>query len=308
MSAGDQDLFGTMIKVENKDIFVDLRQNSGGVYLKLSERNGKSRSTILIPASGINRLKAVLEEVSAISSKNPRVSAERKNRIVSDPGVVSRSVYVTGLAWTTDKDGLTAHFSSVAPVKNATILYKNRGGIARSLGCGVVEFNSQKDAINAVKELDESALDGRTIKCREDRNVDESASAPTHAPAPAATTSSSAVATTTKEKNPRKKRSTPASSNDNTNNNNNNEQKVAVPTKVFVASLSFDSTNEDLSAFFSNVGEVVNAEVLMTRKGRSQGRGIVEFAAADDAADAIERLNGKELQGRAITVREYYNI
>lgn len=59
--------------MENKDIFVDLRQNSSGVYLKLSERNGKSRSTILIPASGIVRLKSVLEEVAIVSANNIRV-------------------------------------------------------------------------------------------------------------------------------------------------------------------------------------------------------------------------------------------
>ena len=35
---------------------MDLKQNGSGVYLKLSERNGKSRNTVLIPASGIGRL------------------------------------------------------------------------------------------------------------------------------------------------------------------------------------------------------------------------------------------------------------
>lgn len=73
MSAGDQDLFGTMIKVENKDIFVDLKKNSNGVYLKLSERNGKSRNTVLIPSSGIARLKAVLDEIMTISATTNKV-------------------------------------------------------------------------------------------------------------------------------------------------------------------------------------------------------------------------------------------
>jgi hypothetical protein len=59
-------------RVENKDIFVDLKKNSNGVYLKLSERNGKSRNTVMIPVSGISRLKAVLEEVLTISSQSSR--------------------------------------------------------------------------------------------------------------------------------------------------------------------------------------------------------------------------------------------
>lgn len=61
-------IFHHVTRVENKDIFVDLKKNSNGVYLKLSERNGKSRKTILIPASGIGRLKSVLEEVLNISA------------------------------------------------------------------------------------------------------------------------------------------------------------------------------------------------------------------------------------------------
>ena len=63
-------------RVENKDIFVDLKKNNNGVYLKLSERNGKSRKTILIPASGIARLKAVLEEVMNISSSHSEVRCD----------------------------------------------------------------------------------------------------------------------------------------------------------------------------------------------------------------------------------------
>lgn len=59
--------------MENKDIFVDLKKNSNGTYLKLSERNGKSRKTILIPASGIGRLKAVLEEVMNISAAHSEI-------------------------------------------------------------------------------------------------------------------------------------------------------------------------------------------------------------------------------------------
>lgn len=50
-------------RIENKDIFVDLRRNNNGTYLKLSERTGKMRKTVLIPASGIKKLQGVLEDV-----------------------------------------------------------------------------------------------------------------------------------------------------------------------------------------------------------------------------------------------------
>ena len=64
LNGDSQSLFETMVRVENKDIFVDLKKNRNGVYLKISERrNGNGRNTILIPASGIHKLKAILEEV-----------------------------------------------------------------------------------------------------------------------------------------------------------------------------------------------------------------------------------------------------
>mmetsp|Transcript_7569 Transcript_7569/g.10441 ORF Transcript_7569/g.10441 Transcript_7569/m.10441 type:complete len:282 (-) Transcript_7569:10-855(-) len=170
---GVEDLYGTMIRVENKDIFIDLKQNSSGVYLKLSERNGKNRNTVLIPASGIGRLLSVLDEVSQINVKNTRVSTERKNRIAGDPEVVYRSVYTSGLAWSTEEDALIAHFSQAGPVKNAVVLRKNRRGKSSSMGCGVVEFETAAAAQYAVSILNESTLDGRVIKCREDRIIDD---------------------------------------------------------------------------------------------------------------------------------------
>ena len=67
MRAEDDTIYETMLKVENKDIFIDLKRNKSGVYLKISERNGGSRNTVLIPISGIARLQKVLDDVSAAS-------------------------------------------------------------------------------------------------------------------------------------------------------------------------------------------------------------------------------------------------
>ena len=72
-SAVDDLLFETMLRIENKDIFVDLKKNRSGVYLKISERNGNARNTVLIPASGILRLRRVLDDVAAASVKTKSV-------------------------------------------------------------------------------------------------------------------------------------------------------------------------------------------------------------------------------------------
>lgn len=293
MSAGDlEDLFGTMIKVENKDLFVDLRQNSSGIYLKLSERNGKSRNTVLIPASGISRLKAVLEEVQVISLKNTRISHERKSRVAGDPAVVNRSVYVSGLAWSTSDAGLKAYFMKVAPVKNAVVLRRNRGGKTVSLGCGVVEFGSPEIAQRAVQQLNDTELDGRTIKCREDRTVEESNSnvsaSVTKAPYAGRGGSSGDVEGGAEDQ------------------VRSNAPRVLDPHKVFLTSLSWETTSEDLVQLCSSIGEVLSAEVLMTKKGRSLGHGVVHFADPESAVEAVERLNRQNLDGREITVREFY--
>ena len=62
---------------------------------------------------------------------------------------------------------------------NAHILKTRRrgGGNVLSMGCGVVEFVSREDALNAIATMAESILDGRSVQAREDRVPDESDSA-----------------------------------------------------------------------------------------------------------------------------------
>ena len=50
-----------------------MKRNKSGTYLKISERNGTARNTVLIPASGIPRLKRVLDDVQAASARTKSV-------------------------------------------------------------------------------------------------------------------------------------------------------------------------------------------------------------------------------------------
>jgi RNA recognition motif-containing protein len=76
-------------------------------------------------------------------------------------------------------------------------------------------------------------------------------------------------------------------------------------TKLFVGSLSYNTTDASLEEFFANIGAVVSAKVIMDRdSGRSKGFGFVEMSSDDDAKKAIAELNNKELDGRAIIVNE----
>ena len=75
--------------------------------------------------------------------------------------------------------------------------------------------------------------------------------------------------------------------------------------KLFVGSLSWDTTDESLNAFFATAGTVVSATVIKDKfSGRSRGFGFVEMSSDEEAKKAIETLNGQTLDGRAIVVNE----
>ncbi|MBW3595875.1 MAG: RNA-binding protein [Planctomycetes bacterium] len=72
---------------------------------------------------------------------------------------------------------------------------------------------------------------------------------------------------------------------------------------LYVGNLSYTTTSDDLREAFAEYGEVTSAQVVMDRDtGRSRGFGFVEMN--DGADQAIEALNGADLQGRTITVNE----
>lgn len=76
-------------------------------------------------------------------------------------------------------------------------------------------------------------------------------------------------------------------------------------TKLFVGSLSYNTTDAGLEEFFAAVGNVVSAKVIIDRDtNRSKGFGFVEMSSEEEAKAAVEQLNNKELDGRTIIVNE----
>ncbi len=74
--------------------------------------------------------------------------------------------------------------------------------------------------------------------------------------------------------------------------------------KLYVGGLAWATTDESLSAAFAQAGTVISAVVIKDKfSGRSKGFGFVEMEEAEANA-AIEMWNGKELDGRTITVNE----
>lgn len=74
---------------------------------------------------------------------------------------------------------------------------------------------------------------------------------------------------------------------------------------IFVGNLSYDSTEDSLRALFEEHGEVAEVRVIRSREsGRSRGFGFVEMPSDEEARSAIETLDGKEFDGRALKVNE----
>ena len=76
-------------------------------------------------------------------------------------------------------------------------------------------------------------------------------------------------------------------------------------TRLFVGSLAYSLTEEELRAAFEAVGTVTSARIITDREtGRSRGFGFVEMDDDAQAQEAIKQLNEKELGGRRILVNE----
>jgi RNA recognition motif-containing protein len=75
--------------------------------------------------------------------------------------------------------------------------------------------------------------------------------------------------------------------------------------KLYVGNLPFSATDDSLRDMFGQVGQVESARIITDRDtGRSKGFGFVEMSTEQEASEAIKKFNGKELDGRSLTVNE----
>ena len=75
--------------------------------------------------------------------------------------------------------------------------------------------------------------------------------------------------------------------------------------KLYVGNLSFNTSDQDLSTLFSEVGTVTSTNIIEDREtGRSRGFGFVEMSSKEEGQNAITQFNGKEVDGRELKVNE----
>jgi RNA recognition motif-containing protein len=76
-------------------------------------------------------------------------------------------------------------------------------------------------------------------------------------------------------------------------------------TNIFVGNLPYQTTQEDLESAFSAYGAVERVSIVRDRDtGQPRGFAFVEMTNSDEAAKAIQEMNGRELNGRALNVNE----
>ena len=75
--------------------------------------------------------------------------------------------------------------------------------------------------------------------------------------------------------------------------------------KLYVGNLAFKTSSDELQELFTQVGTVESASVVEDREtGRSRGFGFVEMSSKEEGEAAIAQFNGKEVNGRTLTVNE----
>jgi RNA recognition motif-containing protein len=82
-------------------------------------------------------------------------------------------------------------------------------------------------------------------------------------------------------------------------------RRQAVEKKLYVGNISFQATEDDIRELFSKSGEVESVKIITDQfSGKPKGFGFVEMTTEEDAAKAIEALNGTTFMERPITVAE----
>lgn len=189
-------------------------------------------------------------------SSPPRESHGASNGASGDASAVK--LYIGNIDYGTDDQRLRQTFEKYGTITDAFVPTERES--RRPRGFGFVTFARREDAEKAMQELDNTELDGRTIRISESR--------------------------------PRSTNSGPFNA------------AGAADVKLFVGNLSFETETEKIRTLFSTVGDVKDCYMPTDRSSnRPRGFAFVTMT-ANDAEDAMKRLTGEDIDGRAIRIEE----
>ncbi|KAI8822531.1 uncharacterized protein EV422DRAFT_524332 [Fimicolochytrium jonesii] len=211
------------------------------------------------------------------------------------PIVNIRALYVGNIPYTAAWQDLKELFNEAGQVFRAEVATDERG---RSRGYGTLLMASVEDAQKAVDLFNGYEWKGRRIDVREDRSYSEGPRAVNNAgnnngPSAAAKFVNAGVNGSASE----------------ANGAVGTTFANAAPTstagrQLFVGNLPFTVQWQELKDLFREVGNVLRADVTVDNQGRSRGYGQIVMSTVEDAQAAIDTLNGRDINGRAIEVRE----
>jgi RNA recognition motif-containing protein len=230
---------------------------------------------------------------------------------------VTNRVYVGNLPWSVSWQDLKDHFRQVGEPVHASVFLDDGG---RSKGCGIVEFNTREEALNAISQLNDSRIGNsdRPIFVREDRED-------RNAPGGAAGRGERREYAPREEGgrggrggyrgSPRRDFGGAPHSPEARGGGGGGAGAGAAaagpaasgPTRgrqIFVGNLPYHTSWQELKDLVRPAGNIIRADVLFLPNGRPKGQGTVLFENNHDATRAIEMFNGYDFQGRKLAVHE----
>lgn len=242
---------------------------------------------------------------------------------------------VSNLASSSTEASVAQFFRTVGPVVHVQIFTRVNRGIVVPSGRATVEFSFPAAAAHAVQMMNGVELDGRSIIVQPGIPDEQQEASPSYygpsagLPAPPiamphAAPVSRASTTHYSNMHPGVRRGPSQSSNRQPLPMQASSSLMPPPPlgsvpekfvgmepvacKVFVQSLPWETSDKELYDFFKDMDGLRSAFIRRSRSGRSSGQGVVEFATHAQAMYAIECLNQRELDGRIITVRPYFDF
>lgn len=195
------------------------------------------------------------------------------------------SVFVGNIPFESTSQDIKGIFAQFGIVRADIVT--NRG---RSRGMATVEFSSKQDVVEAISKFDRTKLNGREIFVRQDYPPPEE--------------KRRAEREARKEREPRERERPERERPVRERREKFNPNEAPKPgTEVFVGNLPFSTNWQTLKDLMRSVGDVARADVMADRWGKSRGFGTVVFSTPEDAAAAVAKFQGYNLDGRHLDVR-----
>lgn len=255
----------------------------------IMEANGRSKGCGIVEYATEGEAQEAINTLNDTELKDRmifvREDRETRSGTYHGGGATNRptgaSVFVTNIPYDTTWQSLKDHMRQAGNVDQATIL---NGPDGEPIGSAVVVYQRQQEAARAIRELQNSELNGRPIYVRADRMQ------------------------------PGGGRGFGGrgrgfggrggyNSGRGRGGGRGGYSSGGGRCQLYVGNLSFDTTWRELKDHFRQCGQVDRVEVMEYPDGRKKGFGTVRFFREEDAQDAIDRLNGVDLQGRDLEVR-----